>query len=74
MQQLRPEWERNLSEWERDALDRQRGKDAHFRSWTAMHGDGRDQMLMRIEAKLDDLLRRLPAPPVDQREHDDGSS
>lgn len=62
-QQLRPQWERDLPQWERDALDRQRGQEAHFASWTAMHGDGRDRALLRIEAKLDELLRRLPLIP-----------
>jgi hypothetical protein len=73
-QKLRPQWERDLPEHERDALDRSRAQVEHFASWTAMHGDGRDRMLLRIEAKLDELLRRLPPPPIDQRQEHDSPS
>lgn len=59
-QRLRPQWERDLPEHQRDELDRQRARAVGI----AAHGmHGPDQMT-RVEAKLDELLRRLPPPPV----------
>lgn len=66
-QNLRPQWERDLPEYEREALDRRRGQDTHFKAHAMTNGTARDRTLVRIEDKLDQILRLLSAPPIDQR-------
>ena len=53
-QQMLPEHERNMPEWERDALDRQRALNLQRR----LENPALYEQLDRIEAKLDKLLRR----------------
>ncbi len=51
-QQLRPQWERDLPEWGRAALDEQRRQQAKYDA----ENPGIRETLARIERKIDKLL------------------
>lgn len=59
-QELRPESERNLPDWQRNALDSRRALDEQRQ----MENPGLYDRLDRIERKLDRLLRE-PRGPFD---------